>query len=219
MCTCILPFIWRIERQQIRNFKNLDYHLLFIWCWEFYFVRSLCARFSFRVYCFALSHSFAYSLVLLSFVLLFIGNLFVLRFTWTWRTVCVCRYATIADELDSIGSTVTQRRALKIREYFRIWVKVESFTTMLSLIHLLLSLDVCMCRDYTQICVQSLIFHSFTWSSIFKRPVLFSVYARAANHFGRWYRAAFFDIKIVLSVAVNVCFNFDFLFSVANRWI
>lgn len=62
--TCILPFIWRIERQPNRNFKNLDYHLLFIGCCEFYFVRSLCARFSFRVLLLLLcSLSLAHSLV------------------------------------------------------------------------------------------------------------------------------------------------------------
>lgn len=129
---------------------------------------------------------------------------------------------SLADELDSIGSTVTQRRALKIREYFRIWVKVESFTiTMLSLTCSCRSMY--MCRDYTQICVQSLIFHPFTWSSIFKRPAFFfpalCVYARSISvvdierHF-------FFDIKIALNVAVNVLILFFFfLISVANRWI
>lgn len=35
-----------------KNFKNLDYHLLFIGCWEFYFVRT-CSRFTF-------SHAFSF---------------------------------------------------------------------------------------------------------------------------------------------------------------
>lgn len=46
-----------------------------------------------------------------------------------------------------------------------------SLSLTLSLIH-----SSAVCREYTQICVQqSLIFHPFTWSSIFKGPGIFSV--------------------------------------------
>lgn len=111
-----------------KNFKNLDYHLLFIGCWEFYFVRSLRRC----------SHSTMVSLSIVDFVSRFRLHIVYRKWCCFFRSVSYVvlwngteRSAVqFADELNSIGRTVTQRKAFKIREHFGIWVKVESFQAL-----------------------------------------------------------------------------------------
>lgn len=129
----------------------------------------------------------------------------------------LCECATQQeDKLPSIGSTVTQRKTLKIREYFRKWVKVGSFhkASMHFTFSLSLSLSlsrcesvvwavyetVCMCRDYTQICVQSLIFHLFTWDHQFLRDRHFFFCSCCFHVFGRWYRTTFGVLHSTFSI-------------------
>lgn len=74
-----------------------------------------------------------------------------------------------------------------------------SLSLTLSLIH-----SSGVCREYTQICVQqSLIFHPFTWSSIFKGPAFFRSF-----HFSCWYRAA-----VVFAVLLSTFTSID------SEWI
>lgn len=130
MCTtrklafcCIMAFAWRIERNQIRNFKNLDYHLLFIGCWEFHFVRSFM-----RLALFCHACSLTLSLVVYR---RFVCSALLLEAPATSFVCAIRRWAWFHLPM----CTVTQRNSLKIREYFRIWVKVESFQALCTHTH------------------------------------------------------------------------------------